>query len=69
MAYVVGSYFKGPKLCPLISPNKTISGAIGGLFFGVIGGLLTYYLFTFSRSVFFLILVLKAVIPALGLSH
>lgn len=48
MAYVVGSYFKGPKLCPLISPNKTISGAIGGLFFGVIGGLLTYYFFNMN---------------------
>ena len=34
MAYVVGSTLKGPKLCPLISPNKTISGALGGLFFG-----------------------------------
>lgn len=48
MAYVVGSYFKGPKLCPLISPNKTISGAIGGLIFGVLGGLLTYYLFSIN---------------------
>lgn len=28
-----GSFFKGPKLCPKISPNKTISGAIGGIFF------------------------------------
>ena len=35
-AYLIGSLFKGPKLCPTISPNKTISGAIGG----VIGGLL-----------------------------
>ena len=48
MAYVVGSSLKGPKLCPLISPNKTISGAVGGFFFGSLGGLLTYYLFTFN---------------------
>ena len=34
MAYIVGSRLKGPKLCPLISPNKTISGALGGLLFG-----------------------------------
>lgn len=45
MAYVVGSYFKGPKLCPLISPNKTISGAVGGLTFGSFGGLVTYWIF------------------------
>ena len=36
MAYAVGSRLKGKKLCPSISPNKTVSGAIGGL----VGGLL-----------------------------
>ena len=30
-AYFVGSRVGGPKLCPQVSPNKTISGAIGGL--------------------------------------
>jgi CDP-diglyceride synthetase len=29
-AYVVGMSCKGPKLAPRISPNKTISGAVGG---------------------------------------
>ncbi|MCI9031228.1 MAG: phosphatidate cytidylyltransferase [Clostridia bacterium] len=38
LAFLVGSTFKGPKLCPSISPNKTISGAIGGLIGGLIGG-------------------------------
>lgn len=33
-AFVVGSLVKGKKLCPSISPNKTISGAIGGVVFG-----------------------------------
>ena len=32
----VGKAVKGPKLCPTVSPNKTISGAIGG----VVGALL-----------------------------
>lgn len=48
MAYVVGSYFRGPKLCPLISPNKTISGAFGGLSFGALSGVLTYLLFSLN---------------------
>lgn len=43
MAYFVGSALKGKKLCPEISPNKTISGAIGGIVGGIIGGLAVYY--------------------------
>lgn len=30
-AYLTGSILKGRKLCPSISPNKTISGLIGGV--------------------------------------
>ncbi len=44
MAYLVGRTFKGKKLCPEISPNKTISGAIGGLLGGIIASLSTYYI-------------------------
>lgn len=32
-AYTVGMPIRGPKLAPLISPNKTISGSIGGIIF------------------------------------
>ena len=66
MAYLVGSALKGKKLCPEISPNKTISGAIGGLLGGIIGSLATFYIlkalnvavFTASglTTVFFLII-------------
>lgn len=45
LAYLVGSKFKGKKLCPTISPNKTVSGAIGGVIGGILGGILTYYVF------------------------
>ena len=31
-AMLVGMIFKGPKLAPHISPKKTVSGSIGGLF-------------------------------------
>ncbi len=48
-ALVIGKLVKGPKLCPLISPNKTISGAIGGFLFGIGGGTLVYYLFSLNN--------------------
>lgn len=43
MAYFVGSALRGKKLCPDISPNKTISGAIGGIVGGAIGGVAVYF--------------------------
>lgn len=43
-AFFVGSVVKGKKLCPKISPNKTISGAIGGLIGGVLAGALLFFL-------------------------
>ena len=39
-ALFVGSTLRGPKLCPPVSPNKTISGAIGGLVGSLIASLL-----------------------------
>lgn len=36
-AYFVGSKVGGPKLCPPVSPNKTISGSIAGLAGSIIG--------------------------------
>ncbi len=41
-AYIIGSKFGKTKLCPDISPNKTVEGAIGG----VIGVILFYTIFT-----------------------
>lgn len=39
-AYLAGSAFGGPKLAPLISPNKTWVGAVSGLAAGIIAGIL-----------------------------
>jgi phosphatidate cytidylyltransferase len=36
LAYALGNIFKGPKLWPRFSPNKTWSGFVGGLLAGVI---------------------------------
>jgi phosphatidate cytidylyltransferase len=49
-AFLVGVTVKGPKLCPSISPKKTISGAIGGLFGGMVGALIV---FAFASSGYF----------------
>lgn len=43
MAYFVGSAVKGKKLCPEISPNKTVSGSIGGIVGGMLGGVAVYF--------------------------
>ena len=43
LAYFTGRYFGGPKLWPQVSPKKTWSGAIGGLFSGVLLGCLVLF--------------------------
>ena len=44
-AMLTGKIFKGKKLCPKLSPSKTISGAVGGLVWGVLGAVLVYFIF------------------------
>ncbi len=46
IAYFTGRALGGPKLAPAISPNKTWSGAIGGIVGAMLvaGGLATWYL-------------------------
>ncbi len=39
MAYFVGTRVGGRKLCPAVSPNKTFSGAMGGLIGSMLGAL------------------------------
>ncbi len=45
-AYVLGTRFGKHKLCPHISPKKSVEGAVGGLIFGMLfGGVFTALLF------------------------
>jgi phosphatidate cytidylyltransferase len=43
-AYFTGRALGGPKLCPAISPKKTWSGFLGGLFAATLAGLLVAWL-------------------------
>ena len=45
-AYFTGTFFGKHKLCPEISPKKTIEGAIGGTVFGVLCTCLTGFIFS-----------------------
>lgn len=42
-AMLFGTWIGGKKLCPKISPKKTISGALFGLLGGVLGAILVYF--------------------------
>mgnify|MGYP001053703914 CR=1 FL=1 len=44
-AYFVGKNIGGPKLAPTISPNKTISGLIGGIVCSMLIGFLSSFMF------------------------
>ncbi len=47
-AYFVGRVVGGPKLAPMISPAKTISGAAGGWLIGTLTGTIFWIVFTDS---------------------
>jgi phosphatidate cytidylyltransferase len=42
-AYFAGKNFKGPKLAEKISPNKTVSGALGGIMAALIIGVIAFF--------------------------
>ncbi len=44
-AYIVGNIFGGKKLAPKVSPNKTISGAVGGFAFAILLSVVVYFIF------------------------
>lgn len=44
MAYFSGMLFGKKKLCPEISPKKTVAGAVGGTLFGTLAGVVVFWI-------------------------
>ena len=63
-AYFVGRFIGGPKLAPMISPAKTISGSVGGWLIGTITG--TIYWSIFTPSPWWLGLLFSAALGVVG---
>ncbi len=55
-AYFIGSAIGKHKLCPNISPNKTVEGAIGGVVVGGVGAVTFAFLLLDDISWIFLII-------------
>jgi phosphatidate cytidylyltransferase len=62
-AYFVGKTFGSRKLCPNISPNKTIEGAVGGVLAGLAAGVV--FAFLFLASINWLFVVASSVLLSL----
>lgn len=68
-AYFIGIKFGKHKLAKIISPKKSVEGAVGGLVFGALAAtLFAYYLQIFDFGLFYIILlsILLSVISQIG---
>ncbi len=61
-----GTFFKKRALAPLISPNKTIEGSIGGIFFSTIAGFIFSLIFFHDLSLALYIIPLSFILAIAG---
>lgn len=68
MAYFIGMAFGKRKLCPALSPKKSVEGAVGGLFGGVLAGAALFLLQPLLRTDYplWVFLALSPVCSVLG---
>ncbi|MDM5316495.1 phosphatidate cytidylyltransferase [Fictibacillus sp. b24] len=64
-AYFVGKSMGKRKLWPVISPNKTIEGAVGGIFFSLLVGVISYAVHFVEMSLLH-ILVISVIVGIFG---
>ena len=50
-AYYIGTYMGKRKLCPTISPNKTVEGAFGSILGGTLGAVISKFIFGIPLSI------------------
>ena len=65
-AYFIGSRLGRRKLCPNISPNKTVEGGFGGVAGGVVAGLVFYLIFPVAAPIWF-VAVLAVLLSVAGM--
>ncbi|NCB48432.1 MAG: CDP-archaeol synthase [Clostridia bacterium] len=71
-AMIFGTLIGGKKLCPSISPKKTISGAVSGIVGGTIGSIASYLIFSaifktaFATIYFWQFLIIGLVVSAIA---
>ena len=65
-AYLIGSRFGKVPLLPIISPNKTVEGAIGGLLFSILFALACKPFFEFGYLSLFILGLSMGILSQLG---
>lgn len=67
-AFWIGCRWGKRKLCPKISPNKTVEGALGGIIGGLIGAVVLYLFFPVAAPIgmIFLLAIVLSVIGMTG---
>ncbi|PIE56331.1 MAG: phosphatidate cytidylyltransferase [Desulfobulbus propionicus] len=65
-AYYSGRFFGRRKLCPLISPKKTVAGAVGGVLCGTFAAMAMAWLLAVDTS-FFVLLLISPVLVVVGI--
>lgn len=65
-AFFVGTQIGKHKLCPTISPKKTVEGMIGGLFFGTFLGTVFFKTFIDVSASLFLVIVISLILSLIS---